>query len=615
MRAGRPAVYRGAVHTRRTIGLWGLGFTVVILGGCPRDIEGLLCADDEGCIDGYVCVEEVCVRRDQALGPDGGADRDAGAPDHVTFDAGADAGPPGVDAGPPDSGRPDAGAGDAGDGGAAGLDGGPTDDAGADAGGPDAGGPDAGGADAGGPVGDVGPVVAFSFDELFGAVAHDGVAGLAGPVAGREDNAAYIEDGRYRGAMDVSDGRLNIGYLADQGLPYGGDMSAFSVCAWVRTSTPAAGDWQVVYQTGGATNGLVLGLSPAGVPAALARRTDPLSEVLLAGSTDVPPDTWTHLCASFGDGAFRLYADGVMVDEELPSEATFSLGVVGQGLGRINGMSSTFTGSNPAGSTEQFTGAIDDVQLFLGTLDDADIVKVMNTPAPAPGPALAWSFDDTAAAAVQSSGIEDLALTMAGVSDAGHTNAALLVPSVSETAWMWHPVGDSLFDEGTTRRTVSLSAWVWLDASARTAPRTVMQIGGGSNCLSFGFTDTLAPFVSSRHASVQSLLVAEGAVLSETWVHVAAVRDASTMQLFVDGAEVATGPTAGPAFHVGVGNALTVGAPSRPNWIEASCLAGADITDPTASQWLEGRVDDLRIYAYALDDSEILDAMATPVSP
>jgi hypothetical protein len=81
---------------------------------------------------------------------------------------------------------------------------------------------------------------------------------------------------------------------------------------------------------------------------------------------------------------------------------------------------------------------------------------------------------------------------------------------------------------------------------------------------------------------------------ANTWTHLAATYDGTTMRLFVDGTQVSSGAASGAiATSNGV---LSIGG------------------DPLYGQYFSGRIDNVRIYNRALTQAQIQTDMATPIA-
>ncbi len=95
------------------------------------------------------------------------------------------------------------------------------------------------------------------------------------------------------------------------------------------------------------------------------------------GNTPINPITlsdlqWHHVAATWGDGNVRLYIDGVVIHESPYTSSNYELSNIY--LGRM------------ADGGRQYTGILDDVQIYNHSLSDADVALAMAGGEP-PGPA------------------------------------------------------------------------------------------------------------------------------------------------------------------------------------------------------------------------------------
>ena len=145
---------------------------------------------------------------------------------------------------------------------------------------------------------------------------------------------------------------------------------------------------------------------------------------------------------------------------------------------------------------------------------------------------------------------------------------------------------------------MTLEAWVNPDV-APSNWRSIIAKERASNSLTYQLT---AGSNSSNRPATR--IYAGGAVRSlpggtrltaGTWVHLASTYDGTSMRLFVNGVQVATQAQTGAI--TATTNQLRIGGST------------------TMSQYFDGRVDEVRIYARALTAAEIQTDMVTPITP
>jgi uncharacterized membrane protein YeiH len=176
----------------------------------------------------------------------------------------------------------------------------------------------------------------------------------------------------------------------------------------------------------------------------------------------------------------------------------------------------------------------------------------------------------------------------------GKNGGALTFDGVND----WVTVADANALDLTTAMT--LEAWVYPTASGGGAWRNVLikERPGGEVYNLYANTDTNAPVVYVvRAAQVDVPLDARGtgALPLNTWTHLAATYDGTTLRLFVNGTQVGSRAVSG-ALVTSAG-ALRIGGNSV--W----------------GEYFAGRLDDVRIYNRALTPAEIAADSTAPVLP
>jgi hypothetical protein len=145
---------------------------------------------------------------------------------------------------------------------------------------------------------------------------------------------------------------------------------------------------------------------------------------------------------------------------------------------------------------------------------------------------------------------------------------------------------------------LTLAAWVYADNLANCSSRDcrVLSKATGTaeddhyfmlSTISSG-AETRLRFRLKTGGSTTTLIAWSGAVSEHQWVHVAAVYDGSSMELFLDGESVGSTDKIGSM----TGNGAV------PVWI------GGNPTDPSSKPW-QGKIDEVRIYDRALSAAEL----------
>ena len=210
------------------------------------------------------------------------------------------------------------------------------------------------------------------------------------------------------------------------------------------------------------------------------------------------------------------------------------------------------------------------------------------------GPIAAYGFDELAgpSTADRTGSGNNGAISGATWSASGRYGAALNFDGSNDLV----TVNDANALDLTTGMT--LEAWVNPDVAPNNW-RSIIAKERASNSLTYQLT---AGSNSSNRPATR--IYAGGGVRSlpggtrltaGTWVHLASTYDGTTMRLFVNGVQVASQAQTGAI--TATTNQLRIGGST------------------TMSQYFDGRVDEVRIYARALTAAEIQTDMATPITP
>ena len=236
-----------------------------------------------------------------------------------------------------------------------------------------------------------------------------------------------------------------------------------------------------------------------------------------------------------------------------------------------------------------------DVQSAYGPADDPELAAIEVVPSETvsgeTGLVAAYNFDAGAG-----TGVADLSgnantgtLANATWTSAGHTNGALSFNGAS--ALVSVPDAASL----DLRDAMTLEAWVNPTALG-TGWRTVLlkeQPPGNLAYALYANTDTTRPSAHVFTSGSEKMLKGPSALALNTWTHLAASYDGTTLRLYVNGTQVAS---------TGAGGAI------------ASGNGALDIGGNTIwKEWFKGTIDDVRVYNRALTAAEIKTDMNTPV--
>jgi PKD repeat protein len=208
-----------------------------------------------------------------------------------------------------------------------------------------------------------------------------------------------------------------------------------------------------------------------------------------------------------------------------------------------------------------------------------------------PQPIASYNFDEGAGATVNDRTGNGYNGTVVGAAwtAAGKNAGALSFDGVDDYVGLgtWGVPGNAL----------TISAWVKGDTWANGDARFIAKAVGTAeqdHVFMLGERDNRLRARLKTNGQTRTLIASSATLPVNTWVHVAAVYDGSTLKLYQNGAEVGSLAMTG-----------SIGASSAPIHIGRS---------PEGSNYFAGTLDDVRIYAMALSRDDILADMNTPVA-
>jgi hypothetical protein len=410
------------------------------------------------------------------------------------------------------------------------------------------------------------PVAEYSFDEKNEESAADITGdGHTATVEG----AKWTEHGKYGGAYEFKASEDDVLKIpASEELDFDEE---FTLEAWVRPSGEDNHHAPLIDKQEGSGHGYFLyeGGTVSDRPYGAA---DEEGEFVHA-EEPLPADTWSHVALVFSGNRTYLYVDGELVDNGA-AEPT----VTSEGELEIGGSSDT---------GEYFDGRIDEVRIYNRELDQAEIDADMEAPIQTPkrGPIAAWSFDEglEAGPTVEDITGDEHEGTIEGATRTENGRFGGALEFSGEESCVSVPDSESLqLAEGFT-----LEAWVKSSGSPTADPILFKESEGiYSYAMGIGFEHYGKP---QGFADGEELRGSEG-IEPGVWTHLAFTYDGSTLRLYVNGEEVESEP-------VGMLDLQSKG----PLYI------GCD--GPAYGDHFRGRIDEVRIYDRALDDSEVLNDM------
>ncbi|GAA3226000.1 hypothetical protein GCM10010532_058650 [Dactylosporangium siamense] len=416
-------------------------------------------------------------------------------------------------------------------------------------------------------------------DENAGTVAEDLSGSANRATLGAAAGWATGRDGVHS-AMSFS-GNAATSYAAG-GLPAVRTDQSFTVMAWVYPHAFTQ-HRAVLSQPGTITSGFILKYEHSVAKwRVIMSRTDTVNPTSdsATSTTAAALDTWVHLAVVFTvGGPLQLYVNGVLENTGSHTTLFDATGALQVGRSQWN-----------SGWTDAFDGRIDEVRTYRRALNAGQVAAVYGN-----GETTHWNLDEGTGTTTADAGTTSNPGTLGtGASwttgPTGHGNAVALDGTangyVSSTA-----------PGVRTDTAVSFSAWA--KASAATANTGVVSISGtnavgatlginaaGRWTFALTQTDTVGPAVDAASATA--------AVSTGVWVHLVGVYDGlSAMKLYVD-------------------NVLAGSATHTTRWNAAGGLQAGRLRTTTGAYGgaFSGAVDDVRLYARALNASDIAQLFA-----
>jgi Tol biopolymer transport system component len=418
-------------------------------------------------------------------------------------------------------------------------------------------------------------VATYPFDDGGGGVANDTARFNEGTIMGAE-----WATGRYGGALKFDaeeEDKVVIPAAPDL------ELGSFTVEAWVYPegeSSPAPvisqADGFALYASAGA-EGMPRGEGGEGG-----------SAVVVQAGEALPAEQWSHLALTCGGGQLTLYVDGKAVESSASSCPQASEPILVGAIERESG-------------SEFFGGRIDEVQVYDSAATEAEIAvdrqTALQTPPPAtsPEPAAAYAFEEgTGSIAGDLIGARDATLTgpewIEGVDEGG----ALLFSAANHDSMEIPEIGSLGLDESFTLeadvqpRSLEGGVAPIFTAGSKGGDQIALDAvpGSGAEAGKWSLTGTVGTVEATGEAA------GELRYASHEWEPVALTYDGSQVRVYVDGQLEAAGsaPELSP--------------------LEGAILVGAD---PGGVGYLDGGIDDVRVYRQALNGAQLAGDAAIPL--
>ncbi len=417
-----------------------------------------------------------------------------------------------------------------------------------------------------------GPVISLPFNEGTGTTATDTTGnGNTGTLI----NGPAWTTGKTGGALSF-DGSNDSVYVANSSS-LNTATTGLTVSAWVYRNANQQGFVSVLSRQQGNSyyERFYLGFEN-GNYRWLVNTTSGYSDFTLGGAA--PLGQWLHLVGTFDGTDVKLYVNGALQFSS-PHSGTLPTDTTGLTIG---------ANYNDAAHTAQevFNGKIDEVNVYAQALTAQDVSALSQTKS---GPIVSLALDEgSGTTAADSSGNGNSGTLQNGASwTSGRSGGAVSLDGVDDTVYISNAAGLTSITNGLT-----VAAWVYRPANQTGFASVLSREVGTSSSEHFylGFENgRYRWFVNTSGGYSNSSL--GGAAPTGQWIHMVGTYDGSNVILYVNGAQQFSTKQSG-----------TFGSDTTGIAIGANHNSAAHLPDDPFS----GKVDDVKIYSYALSAQEAL---------
>ncbi|WP_372663714.1 LamG-like jellyroll fold domain-containing protein [Cohnella sp.] len=416
-----------------------------------------------------------------------------------------------------------------------------------------------------GETGDTVTMAQLQFDETSGTTAIDATGnGRHGTLVGGVNRVS----GKSGSAVDLSGTNQ---YVA---LPAGvvSNYDAITVAAWVNLDT--ASNWTRIFDfgSGTATNMFLTPKNGVNGKIRFGIKYNGSAEQIIDGQAALPTGGWHHVAVTLNGPTGTLYVNGVQVG--INNAMTLKPSTLGA------------TTQNWIGRSQYpdpyLDGRVDDFRIYNRALTASEVTHVMEGQTALPIAELPFNeTSGTTATDVSGNGWNG---TLTGSATWVTGNSGNAVDLNGTNGYVALPAGVVSGADTTT-----IAAWVNLDTVSNWS--RIFDIGSGTSKYMFltpksGATGNIR--FEIKNGSAVNSVDATAAFAAGGWHHVAVTLDGATGTIYVDGQKVGSGGVNIRPSQLGV---------TTQNWIGRSQWS----VDP----YLDGRVDEFRIYNRALSAEEV----------
>jgi hypothetical protein len=420
-----------------------------------------------------------------------------------------------------------------------------------------------------GDTGETVPVAQLPFDETSGTTANDATGnGWNGTLVG---GASFVA-GNSGNAVDL-DG--TNGYVS---LPTGvvSNASTATVSAWVYLDSTSNYSRIFDFGSGTSTNMFLTPKNSSG-KIRFAIKLNDSSEQRIDGQAALPTGGWHHVAVTLNGSTGTLYVDGAQVG--INTAMTLKPSDMGA-------TTKNWIGHSQYSADPYLDGRVDDFRIYNRALTASEVTHLKNGQSVFPIAELPFDTTSGTTATDVSGNGWDGRLANGATWVAGHSGNAVSLNGSNQYVDL--PAGVV-----SSADTMTITAWVNLNTVTNWT--RIFDFGTGTTNYMFltPKNGTTIRFAIKSASSTEQVIDGTAALPTGGWHHVAVTLNGSTGTLYVDGVQV------------GTNTAMTI----TPNMLGATTQNWIGRSQFSSDPYLNGLVDNFRIYNRALSASEVLAVM------
>lgn len=440
------------------------------------------------------------------------------------------------------------------------------------------------------------PLLHWKFDENSGtSTTYDSSGNGRDGTLNNIGNSDWVV-GKYGSGLNLENANDSVS-IADNDVFSVNNTNQLTVEAWVKLDSTNLTQ-EIVNKGSGSNYEWAIRVNSDGAVYAYLYQAGGGDYMVTPFSSTLVANNWYHIAmvANTSTPSLKLFLNGVLIAEDTTTAGSYT-----------NGTAAVRVGERADGNRD-VDGVVDEVKIYGYARTGSQIAWDYNQGAPVGH----WKFDEcqgatlfdsantanTAAITIGASGAQSAVGTCAtSATTARYTGREGKINS----ALNFDGTDDYAVRTGSKLPTTDFTYTAWVNRSATNNSSTILKIspGDGTNELKFAITSSGSTNVNKlRFTTNGDSIYSETALpLTDTWYHVAITRSGTTRKMYINGnLDSVYSNVDGVALSFGSCNLFIGGSPG------SGCAA-------TLTEYFTGKIDDLRIYNYALNKSQIQSVM------